>query len=206
MEWWTELGAHVRSLFEQYGLLTGFLALMIDEAGVPMPVPGYVWPVLLGVQASQGRVALWQAILVLEAAALVGATTCYGVSAWAGRRVVFRLAARVHLRPELLRRAGGGLRRRGALAVIGGRLVPGLRIVTAIACGISEMPPRVFLPALGVGALLYIVPLTLLGYLVGTEALRFAERHGTTMVLAWLAVLVAGLSLLAWTRQSLHRR
>jgi len=51
------------------------------------------------------------------------------------------------------------------------RLVPGLRIVTVVGCGVFGVPFRVFLPSLALGAFGYILIYTLAGYFVGPEIL-----------------------------------
>ena len=47
---------------EQDGLLAAFVFLLIEESGVPVPVPGDVLMLVLGVHARFGTVELWQAI------------------------------------------------------------------------------------------------------------------------------------------------
>jgi hypothetical protein len=59
--------------------------------------------------------------------------------------------------------------------VVLGRLLPGLRVLTAIACGIFCVPYRVFLPAMSLGSLIYIVGYTLLGYFAGPAVLGLFE-------------------------------
>jgi hypothetical protein len=59
--------------------------------------------------------------------------------------------------------------------VVLGRLLPGLRVLTAIACGIFRVPFRVFLPAMSLGGLIYIVGYTLLGYFAGPAVLGLVE-------------------------------
>jgi hypothetical protein len=48
--------------------------------------------------------------------------------------------------------------------------------VTAVACGVFEVPARVFLPSMSLGALLYIVVYTLLGYYFGQPVLDLLEK------------------------------
>ena len=67
------------------------------------------------------------------------------------------------------------LNRHGALAVFLGRLFPGLRVVTAIACGIFRVRFRVFLPAMALGGLIYIFGYTLLGYFAGPAVFGLIE-------------------------------
>jgi hypothetical protein len=85
--------------------------------------------------------------------------------------------------------------------------VPGLRIVTAVACGVFEIPFWVFFPAMSLGALLYILVYTLLGYFLGPPVLRLLEAVHIPFGL--LGSLVP-LTLILWwtyrTRQALGKR
>ena len=53
----------------------------------------------LGVHARQGRAPLWQALLVIEVATLVGATILYAVLLKAGRDLVYRYGRYIHAHP-----------------------------------------------------------------------------------------------------------
>jgi membrane-associated protein len=173
VEWWNELRVAADAFLRQHGLLAAFVYLLVEEAGVPVPVPGDLLMLLLGVQASEGRVMLWQAVAVLEVATVLGATLLYVAARWAGRGLVYRYGRYLRLTPQRLETAERWLRRYGRVAVVVGRLFPGLRIITAVACGVLDMPARQFLPAMALGALLYITAYTLTGYYFGPPVLAF---------------------------------
>src|SRR6266852_8885901 len=143
--WWTEISLAMASFLYQHGLLAAFVFLLIEEAGVPVPVPGDLLMLVLGVQAHNHRVSLWQAIAVMELATILGSTFLYFAARIAGRGLVYRYGPYIRLTPERLDRAERWLTKHGSLAVFLGRLLPGLRIVTAVACGVFAVPPRVFL-------------------------------------------------------------
>jgi hypothetical protein len=73
MDWWGEVRLALQGFLDQHGVLAGFVLVLIEEAGVPVPVPGDFLMLALGVHAHQGHVQLWQALLVLEIATLLGA-------------------------------------------------------------------------------------------------------------------------------------
>src|ERR687885_1510193 len=175
MDWWTEVRLAMASFLDQHGLLAAFVFLLIEEAGVPVPVPGDFLMLILGVRARTGDVSLWQAIAVMEAATVLGSTFLYAAARLAGRGLVYRYGRFVRLSPARLDRAERWLKQHGSRAVFLGRLVPGLRIVTAVACGVFSVPPLVFLPAMSLGALLYIVVYVLLGYFLGQPVLDLLE-------------------------------
>src|SRR6202011_2615251 len=156
-DWWTEVGRATASFLDRHGLLAAFVFLLVEEAGVPVPVPGDVLMLILGVRARQGFVPLWQAVATTWAGTMIGSTFLYFAARSAGRGLVYRYGRFIRLTPERLDKAEVWLKRHGSRAVFLGRLVPGLRIVTAVACGVFEIPFRVFFPAMSLGALLYIL-------------------------------------------------
>src|SRR5205823_12350355 len=89
------------------------------------------------------------------------------------------------------------LNRRGGAAVILGRLTPGLRIATPIACGLFRFPFRVFFPSLAIGAFLYLALYTLLGYFFGPWVLRLLETFELPIGLIASGALLAALAF--WT-------
>src|SRR5918911_1101085 len=171
VDWWTELGLATSSFLEQHGLIAAFAFLLIEEAGVPVPVPGDVLMLVLGVHARRGVVPLWQAIGATWLGTMIGSTCLYYGCRLAGRALVYRYGRFIRLTPERLDAAERWLKEHGSRAVFLGRLVPGLRIVTAVACGVFSVPVWVFVPAMALGALLYIVVYTLLGYFLGPAVL-----------------------------------
>jgi len=175
-ELWAALSHSVRALLETHPLWAIAVILGAEELGIPSPLPSDVLMLLAGVQARAGTFPLWAALLVQEAATLAGTTGLFLCSRRFGRAAVARYGWLLHLGPASLARAEDALRRSGGRALLLGRLIPGLRIVTPIAAGVAGVGLRDFLPAVAVGALLYILAFTLLGFVVGAAALALLER------------------------------
>src|SRR6266550_4772979 len=207
VDWWTEISLAMASFLDRHGLLAAFVFLLIEEAGVPVPVPGDVLMLILGVHARQGTVQLWEAVVVTELGTVIGSTFLYLAARKAGHDLVYRFGRFIRLTPERLDSAERWLKQHGTRAVFLGRLVPGLRIVTAVACGVFEVPFSVFFPAMSIGALLYILVYTLLGYFLGPPVLTVLEKIHIPFGL--LGSLVPLSLILLWTykaRQALGRR
>jgi membrane protein DedA with SNARE-associated domain len=205
VEWWNELRVASDAFLQQHGLLAAFIYLLVEEAGVPVPVPGDLLMLILGAQAFEGKVKLWHAVVVLEAATVLGATFLYFVACWAGRGLVYRYGRYIRLTPKRLETAERWLRRYGSIAVVAGRLFPGLRIVTAVACGVLGMPAWRFLPAMAFGALIYITAYTLTGYYFGPAVLGFfAGLDLSLSVVLSLVLLVGALVWIVRTRVALQ--
>jgi membrane protein DedA with SNARE-associated domain len=196
MEWWEAIRLSVSGFLTEHGVLAGFVLILIEEMGVPVPVPGDFLMLGLGVHAREGRVPLWQALLVMELATVIGASVLYVVAARAGRDLVYRYGRYIHLTPARLDQAESWLRRRGAVAIVLGRVTPGLRMATVIACGVFGVPFWRFLPSLALGAFLYILTYTLLGFFVGQPMLLAME--GIHLPLGLLGSLVPLVLLVVW--------
>src|SRR5438552_5091021 len=207
VDWWTEISLATSSFLDQHGLLAAFVFLLIEEAGVPVPVPGDVLMLVLGVHARQGTVPLWQAVGATWLGTIIGSTFLYFAARIAGRDLVYRYGPFIRLTPERLDRAERWLKHHGSRAVFLGRLVPGLRIVTAVACGVFEVPFTVFFPRMAIGALLYILVYTLLGYFLGQPVLSMLEKvHIPFALLGSLLPLSLILFCVRRARQELGRR
>ena len=178
MEWWTSLAAAVERFLATYGLLAAFVLITVEEAGVPSPLPADLLVLLFGIQARDGKVSLWQVVAVAEVATIIGASVLYFVARRAGRDLVYRYGSYVGVGAQRLDRVEGTLRRGGIWKVAVGRIAPGMRVLVALACGIFEVPYRVFLPGLAVGALIYILAFALLGYLIGPSVAAVLDQFG----------------------------
>ncbi len=209
VDWWTEVGLATSSFLDRHGLLAAFVFLLIEEGGVPVPVPGDVLMVVLGVHAHEREDIglLLGAIGTTWLGTMIGSSLLYWVSRRAGRGLVYRYGRFIRLPPERLDTTEHWLKKHGSRAVFLGRLVPGLRIVTAVACGVFEVPFIAFFPAMSLGALLYILVYTLLGYFLGQPVLRLLEKIHIPFQL--LGSLVPVALILWWTfraRQDIGKR
>src|ERR1700694_1723416 len=113
VDWWTEVGRATSSFLNQHGLLAAFVYLLIEEGGVPVPVPGDVLMLILGIHAREGTVPLWQAILATWLGTLIGSTFLYFAARKAGRALVYRYGRFIRLTPERLDRAERWLKQDG---------------------------------------------------------------------------------------------
>ncbi len=187
----------VRALLDMHPLLVIAALIFIEELGIPSPIPGDLMMILAGVKVSQGVYPLWLVLVVMEGATMLGTTGLFLLSRRAGRPVVERYGRYIHLGPETLARAETQIRHSGGRAIVLGRLIPGLRIVTPVAGGTLGMTARQFLPAVALGAFGYLLVPTLLGRVLGPTALALFERvtraagaFVSLLVLAVLLVLV----------------
>jgi len=81
------LGEDIFGLITKHGYL-GFFGLMaVEEAGVPLPIPGDLLLVFVGYKIFTGKMVLWKAILTTMAATTLGSTFLYTVFKYGGRPI-----------------------------------------------------------------------------------------------------------------------
>lgn len=191
---WAALGHDLRAVLDAHGMAVIAAVLFFEEVGIPIPVPGDLVMVLAGIRVAQGKDPLWLVLVIEEVASVAGASLLFTGSRRFGRDLVLRYGRFVHLGPEALARAEARVKRHGGWAIAGGRLVPGFRIVTVVAAGALGLRYRTFLPALALGAFLYLLIYTLLGLFVGPAVLALLEGLGlpVTALLSLAALAVLG--------------
>jgi membrane-associated protein len=158
--------------------LIGLLVVVFVESGVLFPIlPGdsllFVAGMLAaGIQtaSAEGNSAnadfqLWQLLLFIPIAAVLGAQVGY----WIGRNVgtaMFKPNARF-LKQKYLDEAHLFFEQRGPFAIVIARFVPIVRTLAPITAGAARMNYAVFTLYNAVGAIVWGVGLTLLGYWLG---------------------------------------
>jgi len=165
--------------------------LLPMEAGIPIPIPADLVMLVIGERAAAGNFPLWAAVLALEVIAVVGSAALFLIARGPGHALVERFGARLGLTPERLGRASDAVERRGRSALVVGRATPGLRTVTVVAAGASGISARRAIPALAVGASVFLQLHLVLGYALGPAARDALDRTKGPAILAFAALLAA---------------
>jgi membrane protein DedA with SNARE-associated domain len=206
---WERIADLLFGLLDRYDSLMAFLIVLLEEAGVPLHIPADLIMVVAGSRIADGRMSLPLTLLLLEGATLLGASVLYWMAARGGRPLLVRYGRYIHLEHHRLDQAERWVRRNGVLAVIIGRITPGLRIPTVIAAGAFGVPYRVFLPALAGGSSLYICFWVGVGYVFGPRALAMLHTvHLPVRALLSLILFVGlgGILLVMYRRSGRVRR
>jgi len=174
-------------------LLIGVIAglVFIEETGIPVPfAPGDLLLIIAGVAIASDTVEPIPMVAALLTATVVGAIIGREVFAAVGRPALMKAADALGFRPGL-ERATHLLRRRGALAVFIGRLIPGLRISTTQVAGVSKVPRLTFAAGLIPSVIIYIGFFVGLGALAGQPAVRLFHRAEHRFFVVAVTVLAA---------------
>ncbi len=158
--------ALLQSYFSRYGYWTIAFALLLENAGVP--VPGETVLLFASfVASSQHELRLPYIILVGTIAATSGDNVGYAVGRWGGRwlldryRSIFRLEQRTVERGERL------FDRYGPAAVFFARFIFGMRVIAGPLAGVLRMHWSRFAVFNLLGAAAWVVIVSVLGYTFG---------------------------------------
>jgi membrane protein DedA with SNARE-associated domain len=195
-------------LLARYHYLGLFAVILVEEAGLPLPVPGDLFILAMGVLAFRGGASFAATAAVVTLATVLGATALYLFSRHAGRPLLLGVARRFGYGEEREARVEAWLARRGALAVAVGRLVPGLRIVMTVVAGALRLPAATFLLGTLVAGVVWATLYFWLGWALGAGIARLDLRGrlpGGGWPLAAGVVLAAAAAWLAWRRRARGR-
>jgi membrane-associated protein len=152
--------------------LVGLLVVIFVESGVLFPVlPGdtllFVAGMLAAGTAAAGHAEfqLWQLLLFIPIAAILGGQVGYFIGRYLGT-AMFKPNARV-LKQRYLDEAHAFFEERGPFAIVLARFVPIVRTLAPITAGAARMSYGVFTLYNVIGAVVWGVGLTLLGYGLG---------------------------------------
>lgn len=176
--------------FSQHEGLLIFLAVLLEESGVPMPLPADVAMVLMGTRVAQGQMSLLTAFLIGQVATLIGSSILYWIGRRGGRPLLFRYGKLLHMNAHRIAQVERLVTRLGPLSVIIGRQIPGLRLAAPLACGVFRVPYRMFVPAMIVGSSLYIGIFVALGFWGGPAVLRLLNTGGLPLRFVFITVLL----------------
>lgn len=143
-----------------------FVLLCIEEAGIPLPLPGDTLILLAGSRASTGQADPWVAMALVIGATLLGSSVLYWVSRLGGMPVLRRVANWTRIGESRVERAARWYREWTAPAIVFGRLIPGLRTPTTAVAGTFRVPYPAFLFYTGISATLWSALYLSIGALV----------------------------------------
>ena len=174
-------------LIEAFGML-GVLAIVFIESGllVGFFLPGDSLLFTAGLLSSTGTLpALWVLLVTIPIAAFLGDQTGYAIGRKGGPAVFNRPESRF-FHQENVDRASEFFAKHGPRTVIIARFVPIIRTFVPVMAGVSRMEYKTFVVYNAIGALLWGVGVTLLGYMLGQ--VQFVHDNIEPILIAIVAI------------------
>ena len=168
--WWHEATKAVRLFILQHQTSGLFIVILLEEIGIPLPVPGDVAITYGGYLTTTGAIPYPLAYVAVVTGAAIGATINLTITRRYGRPFIGRFGRYVGITDEKLAQAERIFKRWGPWAIIVGRHIPGMRIVLSALAGILNVPYRVFIPCVLVSATIWAAIFLELGRLLGPRA------------------------------------
>ena len=151
--------------------------------------------------AWRGYLGYWEAVAAGLLGGLAGSLASYLLGRWAGRPFLERYGRYLFVRRSELEAADRWFARYGPLAVLLGRLVPGVRTFISLPAGVACMPLGQFVAYSAAGAAPWTAALTWAGMAAGEQW----QRAGSRLHVAALALTAAAaVTLTVWAWR--HRR
>lgn len=143
-----------------------FLYVFIEEAGVPLPVPGDISILVVSTLKNVNYVGV--AFFVI-CATLFGSSILYFISYKFGQPFLDKFGPKIKVTHERTEKIQKWLLKYGGPAIVIGRLTPGLRTVTSIAAGIFQVPFRTFFIYTGIAAWIWATIYYIIGKTFGAN-------------------------------------
>jgi len=173
-----------------YALL--FAIVFVETGVVVMPfLPGDSLLFVVGALCGAGLMSLPLAMALLVVAAILGDQTNYTIGRYFGPKV-FQWEQSRFFNKAAFEQAHAFYEKYGGITVILARFMPFVRTFAPFVAGVAEMRRASFTFYNVIGALIWVVGLTTVGYLFGN--LPFVKEHLDKII--WAAILIPGLLVL----------
>jgi membrane protein DedA with SNARE-associated domain len=178
----------LRSALVQYGYWAVAAALLLENAGVP--VPGETVLLLASFLASTERdLQFGWIILVGTVAATVGDNVGYAIGHYGGRPLLERFRHIFHISDVAMERGERLFVRYGAVTILFARFVFGMRIIAGPMAGVLHMPWKRFAFFNLLGAAFWVTAISFVGYSFGSKwnlLMHFMKRFDLALVAAFV--------------------
>lgn len=158
----------LREFFDQYGYWTVFAALLLENAGVP--VPGETVLLFASFLAfDEQELRLRYIILVGIAAATIGDNVGYWLGRKGGRPLLDRYTHLFRIPASVIQKGEGVFAKHGPATVFFARFVFGMRVIAGPMAGVLRMDWKKFCAFNFLGAALWVTVISIVGYKFGEE-------------------------------------
>ncbi len=169
----------------------GIVALMFLESSF-FPFPSEVVMVPAGYLASRGEMNITFVILSGILGSVLGALFNYAIAIKLGRPMIVKYGRYAGITERALGRTDNYFNKHGEISIFIGRLIPGVRQYISFPAGLCWMRLDRFIVYTALGAGIWVVILTVIGYMVGSneELIYTYVRKSSISLLVFAALLV----------------
>jgi len=181
----------LRSALAHYGYWAIAAALLLENAGVP--VPGETVLLLASFLAySEHDLRVPWIIVVGTVAATLGDNLGFAIGHYGGRRLLDRYRKTFRVSDDAVVRGEGLFLRYGAITILFARFVFGMRVIAGPMAGVLRMPWKKFAVFNFLGAGLWVTVISVVGYVFGSRwklLMHFMRRFDLVLVVVFVLML-----------------
>ena len=168
----------------RWGGYPGLTAIVYLETGAMVFfLPGDSLLVTAGIYAAKGDLNILLLNALLIPAAIIGDATSYFIGAKTGPKIFNKPRSRI-FRPEHVKAAQAFYDKHGGKAIIISRFMPLVRTFVPVVAGVAKMPYRQFALYNVTGAALWVLSMTMIGFVLGRQFEHFVTHHTEKIIIA----------------------
>ena len=185
-----ELAQDLVDLIFDWGYIGIVIMMAIESSFIPFPSELVLVPA--GYLASQGQMSIGAIMGSALLGSLIGAFINYYLALTLGRKFLLKFGKYFFIKEEALLKMENYFKKHGHISTFTGRLIPGIRQLISIPAGLAKMNIVQFSLFTTLGAGIWALVLTLLGYFIGTNEALINEylKEITIVVVILLIILV----------------
>lgn len=152
------------------GYLGIFIMMFLESSFFPFPSEVVMIPA--GYLAYKGEMNIFMVIIIGIAGSLAGALFNYYLAIKYGRAFLIKYGKYFFISEDTIGKVEGFFKEHGHISTFSGRLIPAVRQYISFPAGLAKMDIFTFILYTSLGAAIWVIILTLLGYFIGgNEAL-----------------------------------
>lgn len=186
-----ELAQVLVDLIFEWGYLGIFIMMAIESSFIPFPSEIVLIPA--GYLASQGDMSIGMIMSAALGGSMVGAFINYYLALTLGRKLLTKYGKYFFIKEDALDKMDSYFKKHGHVSTFTGRLIPGIRQLISIPAGLARMNLVQFSIYTALGAGVWALILTLLGYFIGEnqELIDMYLKQITVSIVALMVVLLS---------------
>lgn len=186
-----ELAQDLVDLIFDWGYLGIIIMMAIESSFIPFPSELVLVPA--GYLASQGQMSIAAIMGSALFGSLAGSFINYYLALTLGRKFLLKFGKYFFIKEEALLKMEEYFKKHGHISTFTGRLIPGIRQLISIPAGLAKMNLVQFSLYTTLGAGIWALILTLLGYFIGAnqELIHQYLKEITLLVVYLLLILIS---------------
>ena len=171
------------------GYMGIFIMMFLESTFFPFPSEVVMIPA--GYLVHKGEMNMAMVLFCGIAGSLAGALFNYYLAIYAGRAILVRYGRYFFIKESTIVKAEKFFENHGHISTFSGRLIPAVRQLISFPAGLARMNLLSFSIYTTLGAMIWVVILTLLGYYIGDNE-AMVKEYLSTIIYTLLALIVIG--------------